>query len=110
VAKAVDYRSAGTVEFLFEETDGPHFYFLEMNTRLQVEHPVTEASPVAIWCGIRSGRRRESRSGTDRPTWSAGHAIECRIYAEDPVRFLPQPRSITRLRWPVGGASASTRR
>jgi acetyl-CoA carboxylase biotin carboxylase subunit len=86
-AEAVDYRSAGTVEFIF---GGGNFYFLEMNTRLQVEHPITEATTGAdlalaqlrIAAGEPSGIRTGHRHG---------HAIEFRIYAEDPVRFLPSP-------------------
>jgi len=104
VARAVDYRSAGTVEFLFEETDaGPRFYFLEMNTRLQVEHPVTEATTGRdlVWDQIRVAAGQPLGYGqgdVDR----RGHAIECRIYAEDPVRFLPRPGRIKGLRWPEG--------
>lgn len=104
VAKAVDYRSAGTVEFLFEETpDGPDFFFLEMNTRLQVEHPVTEATTGRdlVWDQIRIAAGEPLGYG-QADVGLSGHAIECRIYAEDPVRFLPSPGLITRLRWPIG--------
>ncbi|RMG98106.1 MAG: acetyl-CoA carboxylase biotin carboxylase subunit [Deltaproteobacteria bacterium] len=103
-AAAVNYRGAGTVEFLFEETDdGPKFYFLEMNTRLQVEHPVTEAvyGRDLVWDQIRvaAGERLGYRQEEIAPT---GHAIECRIYAEDPIRFLPSPGTIRTLAWPEG--------
>jgi acetyl-CoA carboxylase biotin carboxylase subunit len=104
VARAVDYRSAGTVEFLFEETDaGPRFYFLEMNTRLQVEHPVTEATTGRdlVWDQIRVAAGQPLGYG-QRDVERRGHAIECRVYAEDPVRFLPRPGRITGLRWPEG--------
>jgi acetyl-CoA carboxylase biotin carboxylase subunit len=104
VAKAVGYRSAGTVEFLFEETpEGPRFYFLEMNTRLQVEHPVTEATTGRdlVWDQIRVARG-EPLGYAQEDIGLDGHAIECRIYAEDPIRFLPSPGTIRRLRWPTG--------
>jgi len=103
-ARAVDYVGAGTVEFLFEETDdGPRFYFLEMNTRLQVEHPVTEATTGRdlVWDMIRVCAGEPLGLDQEQVALS-GHAIECRIYAEDSVRFLPSPGRITRLVWPTG--------
>ena len=89
--RAAGYRNAGTVEFL---VDGDRFYFLEMNTRLQVEHPVTEEV-----VGPRPGRgsvpdrgRRAARRGARTTIVERGAAVECRIYAEDPDRnFMPSP-------------------
>jgi acetyl-CoA carboxylase biotin carboxylase subunit len=103
VAKAVDYVGAGTIEFLVSDLD-KSFYFLEMNTRLQVEHPVTE-----LVTGIDLVREQirvawgDKLSFTQEDITLTGHAIECRIYAEDPENnFLPSPGKITRLRLPQG--------
>ena len=103
VAKAVDYVGAGTVEFLVSDLD-KSFYFLEMNTRLQVEHPVTE-----LVTGIDLVREQIRVAWGDELSFSQsdvrmnGHAIECRVYAEDPENnFLPSPGKITRLRVPQG--------
>lgn len=103
-ARAVNYVGAGTVEFLYEvRPEGPAFYFLEMNTRLQVEHPVTEATcgRDLVWDQIRiaQGELLGLSQGEVRLD---GHALECRIYAEDAQRFLPSPGKILRLRWPEG--------
>jgi acetyl-CoA carboxylase biotin carboxylase subunit len=101
-AHAVDYTGAGTVEFLLAE-DGA-FYFLEMNTRLQVEHPITELltgldlvrTQIAVAGGAPLPWRQEDIRGV-------GHAIECRIYAEDPARnFLPSLGPILLLHEPQG--------
>ncbi len=103
-AQAVDYCGAGTVEFLFEETaEGPQYYFLEMNTRLQVEHPVTEATcgRDLVWDQIRVAAGQPLGYG-QADVALHGHAIECRLYAEDPHRFLPSPGLVRRLKWPVG--------
>jgi acetyl-CoA carboxylase biotin carboxylase subunit len=101
VAKAVNYVGAGTVEFLVSD-ETREFYFLEMNTRLQVEHPVTE-----LVTGIDLVREQinvawgEKLSFTKEEVKWDGHAIECRVYAEDPENnFLPSPGQITRLRVP----------
>ncbi|HEY0459115.1 MAG TPA: acetyl-CoA carboxylase biotin carboxylase subunit [Pyrinomonadaceae bacterium] len=103
VARAVDYVGAGTVEFLVSDLD-KSFYYLEMNTRLQVEHPVTE-----LVTGIDLVReqirvaRGERLSFTQDDIKMNGHAIECRVYAEDPENnFLPSPGRITRLKLPQG--------
>ena len=101
-AKACGYVNAGTVEFLVDENN--KFYFLEVNTRLQVEHPVTEMITgidlVRLQLEIAYGKeltlKQEDISGR-------GHSIECRIYAEDPEKdFFPSPGTITFLKEPTG--------
>ena len=100
-AKAVDYESAGTVEFLLAQ-DG-RFYFLEMNTRIQVEHPVTEMVYGIDLVGEMIRIARGEPMTLPQVLDPRGHAIECRIYAEDPARnFAPSPGTIRKLRWPGG--------
>jgi acetyl-CoA carboxylase biotin carboxylase subunit len=104
-ARAAGYVNAGTIEFLLEGSgDDARFYFLEMNTRLQVEHPVTEAVTgidlVRAQFVVASGGRLP---WTQRDISSRGHAIECRVYAEDPAGgFLPQAGTLLLYREPVG--------
>jgi acetyl-CoA carboxylase biotin carboxylase subunit len=102
IARAAGYYNAGTVEFLADA--GRNFYFLEMNTRLQVEHPVTELVTgldlVRLQLEIAAGEPLRLRQ--EDITWR-GAAIECRIYAEDPDNhFFPSPGSIRQLDHPLG--------
>jgi acetyl-CoA carboxylase biotin carboxylase subunit len=103
VAREAHYSNAGTIEFLLDE-DGS-FYFLEMNTRLQVEHPVTEmvtGVDLVHW-QIRLARGERLSIDPEQALTPEGHAIECRIYAEDPDEgFLPSPGLIRGLR-PASG-------
>jgi acetyl/propionyl-CoA carboxylase alpha subunit len=96
--RAVGYRSAGTAEFM---VDGRDFYFLELNGRIQVEHPVTELVTgidlVEQQIRVADGENLDALRRT-----SEGHAVEVRLYAEDPVMFLPQTGRISRLRLPSG--------
>jgi 3-methylcrotonyl-CoA carboxylase alpha subunit len=106
-AKAVGYRGAGTVEFVADGTRGLRaeaFWFIEMNTRLQVEHPVTEeitGLDLVEWqFRVAAGEKLPLRQAEIR---FGGHAIEARIYAEDPERgFLPSTGRIVALQWPQG--------
>jgi acetyl-CoA carboxylase, biotin carboxylase subunit len=103
LAKAVSYRGAGTLEYLYD--DRTHeFYFLEMNTRIQVEHPVTEMITgidlVREMIRIAGGERLRVRQDEVRVS---GHSIEVRINAEDPSKnFLPNPGTVSALGVPVG--------
>jgi acetyl-CoA carboxylase biotin carboxylase subunit len=100
LAQWVGYVHAGTIEFLLD-TDGS-FYFMEMNTRIQVEHPVTEmvtgVDLVRLQLQVAAGARIDIPSGVP----PVGHAIECRINAEDPERFRPSPGKITTYHPPGG--------
>jgi acetyl-CoA carboxylase biotin carboxylase subunit len=100
--EAVDYRGAGTVECLVDPAT-QSYVFLEMNTRLQVEHPVTElvTGIDIVEEQLRVAAGDGPRADLDNVTPS-GHAIELRVYAEDPVRFLPSPGAITRWEEPSG--------
>lgn len=101
-AQAVNYSGAGTIEFIVDEQ--LNYYFLEMNTRLQVEHPITERVvgvdlvKEQIWVAS-----NEPLSLKQEELWQNGHAIECRIYAEDPDRnFMPSPGIIKHITEPHG--------
>jgi 3-methylcrotonyl-CoA carboxylase alpha subunit len=104
-ARAANYINAGTIEFLVEGAgDSARFYFLEMNTRLQVEHPVTEAVT-----GVDLVRAQFTVAAGDEVPWQQsdlvqrGHAIECRVYAEDPTNgFVPQSGPLLLYREPGG--------
>ncbi len=103
LVRAVAYRGAGTVEYLYDQATR-EFFFIEMNTRIQVEHPVTEmvtgvdlvVEMIRIAAGEKLGLRQDEVA-------LKGHAIECRINAEDPARqFMPSPGVVTALRVPAG--------
>jgi len=99
--KRIGYSSAGTIEFLLDEDGG--FYFMEMNTRIQVEHPVTEMVTISdlVAAQIRIAAGEEMNYTQDQLIF-VGHAIECRVNAEDPVTFTPSPGRITTLNLPSG--------
>ena len=103
LAKQERYRGAGTVEFVVD-AESNAFFFLEMNTRIQVEHPVTEMTTGRDLVGmqIRLARGDDMANLTQDSIAAEGHAIECRIYAENPAKmFLPSPGTLTRFDLPV---------
>src|SRR5690606_29502683 len=98
-AKEIGYTNVGTMEFIFD--NDKNFYFLEMNTRLQVEHPVTEeitGIDLVEW-QLRIAAGQQLPLGQEQIS-RAGHAIECRLYAEDPKTFFPSPGTIEQLKLP----------
>lgn len=102
IAEAVNYRGAGTVEFIMDQEE--NFYFLEMNTRIQVEHPVTEmitGIDIVKWMiRIADGQKLPFKQ---KDLKINGHAVECRVYAEDPeTNFLPSPGKLEYVRAPNG--------
>jgi acetyl/propionyl-CoA carboxylase alpha subunit len=101
LVQAVKYRGAGTCEFLVDA--GENFFFLEMNTRLQVEHPVTELVTGVDLVHAQLIQAITGKCPLKEAPAARGHAIEVRLYAEDPSQgFLPAPGKIERLRWPLG--------
>ena len=99
-AKEIGYTNAGTIEFLLDENE--QFYFLEMNTRIQVEHAITEeitgVDLVKMQIDIENGEKLDSEQNNIKMN---GHSIEVRVYAEDPVTFFPSPGKITVYEEPV---------
>ncbi|MBI0578807.1 acetyl-CoA carboxylase biotin carboxylase subunit [Neobacillus cucumis] len=99
--KQIGYTTVGTMEFIFD--DQKNFYFLEMNTRLQVEHPVTEEITgidlVELQLRLAAKQPLPFRQEDVKKT---GHSIECRLYAEDPKTFFPSPGTVTKLTLPEG--------
>ena len=111
-ARSVGYTGAGTVEFIVSAVAPEDFFFMEMNTRLQVEHPVTElvTGLDLVEQQVRIARGEELAFGQDDVTL-AGHAMEARVYAEDPAAgFLPTGGEITDLVWPAGSDRATPTR
>ncbi|WP_368298439.1 acetyl/propionyl/methylcrotonyl-CoA carboxylase subunit alpha [Cytobacillus firmus] len=97
-ARAVNYKNAGTIEFIVDEQE--NFYFLEMNTRLQVEHPVTEqvtGLDLVEWQLLAA--RGEKLPLEQNSIEQQGHSIEFRLYAEDPVSFMPSPGKLSKFEW-----------
>lgn len=102
LVQQVNYRSAGTIEYLVDDQE--NFYFLEMNTRLQVEHPVTElvTGTDLVWAQISQALAPKDQILLHSAE-ARGHAIEVRLYAEDASQgFMPTPGRVEKLRWPTG--------
>ena len=101
LARAQNHRGAGTVEFIVDAKNF-EFFFLEMNTRIQVEHPVTEMCAGVDLVGMQLALARGGLVPMETPT-PEGHALECRLYAENPKkRFLPSPGDLELLEFPTG--------
>ncbi|TDL35135.1 ATP-grasp domain-containing protein [Jeotgalibacillus sp. S-D1] len=101
-AKAVGYKNAGTIEMIVDENEKA--YFLEMNTRLQVEHPVTEmitGTDLVEW-QLLTVQNKPLPVTEQKQIKELGHAVEYRIYAEDPVTFFPSPGDLTAITYPTG--------
>ena len=101
-AKAVNYKNAGTVEFIMDADE--NFYFLEMNTRLQVEHPISEeitGTDLVKW-QLLTAMDQPLPISDQSQLVIKGHAIEFRLYAEDSERFMPSPGKLDVLRFPKG--------
>ena len=99
-AQALEYATAGTMEFLLDQG---HFYFMEMNTRIQVEHPVTEnITNIDLVKAQIMAAAGEKMTFRQKDLKIAGHSMECRVNAEDPVRFTPSPGRITTFHAPGG--------
>ena len=102
LASDVKYEGAGTIEFIYD-MDEKKYYFLEMNTRIQVEHPVTEliTNNDLVSMQIKFAFDRKTKFLKQEKISSYGHAIECRVYAEDPSKnFLPSPGKIKKMKFP----------
>src|SRR5262249_52625592 len=97
LAREIGYRSLGTVEFLLQDRE---FYFLELNGRIQVEHPVTEEATGLDLVALQLTVARGEELGDPRARFER-HAVEVRVYAEDPVDFLPQAGTLEQLRLPT---------
>ena len=98
--EAVGYTNAGTVEFIVDQSN--EFYFLEMNTRLQVEHPVTEEVTGLDLVEWQIDVARGDKLPAQETITTTGHAIEYRIYAEDPTTFFPSPGKLEKIQWGEG--------
>lgn len=104
LAASQDYAGVGTVEFIFDDETG-HFYFLEMNTRIQVEHAVTEmiTGLDLVQMQLRLARGDDFTAFDQNQVGASGHAIELRVYAENPAKnYLPSPGKLHRARYPEG--------